>query len=180
MPLITAHDRTVPVTVQTRSTLSPADAFRFVVPIDLSLVFTGWGPFPGISGVADQTAAWDHAGPSRSPRFTDGTTARETLTEYDEPSSFAYEVTGFTNVLRHLVAGVRGEWTFAPDGTGTLVRWTYEFLPLPHRDLLVRRVLGPLWRNYMTAGVVASARAAERIDREERARPAGAALSPRP
>ncbi|MCZ2814462.1 SRPBCC family protein [Modestobacter sp. VKM Ac-2979] len=171
MPLISAGDRTVPITVQTRTTLSPADAFRLIVPIDLSLVFTGWGPFPGIRGVEDQTAAWDHTGSSRNPQFTDGTTAREMLTEYDEPSSFAYEVTGFTNVLRRLVAGVRGEWTFAPDGPGTLIRWTYEFKPLPGRSLVMRRIVGPLWRNYMTAGVVGSARAAERIHRDERARP---------
>lgn len=67
MPLVTAHDRTVPVTVQTRTTLSPADAFRIIVPIDLSLVFTGWGPFPGVSGVENETATWDSAGPSRNP-----------------------------------------------------------------------------------------------------------------
>ena len=171
MPLIAAADRTVPVTVQTRSTLAPADAFRLIVPIDLTLVFTGWGPFPGISGTENQTGPWDAAGRSRNPQFTDGTSARETLTEVDDPSSFAYEVTEFTNVLRHLVVGVRGEWTFAPDGSGTLIRWTYEFKPLPGRAAVLRWVVGPLWRNYMAAGVVGSARAAERLLREEQARP---------
>ena len=42
--------------------------------------------------------------------------------------SFAYEVTGFTNiVLRRLIYGVRGEWTFTPDDSGAVIRWTYEF-----------------------------------------------------
>ena len=30
----------------------------------------------------------------------------------------------FTNVLRNLVEGARGEWTFTPDEDGTLIRWT--------------------------------------------------------
>ncbi|WP_432543534.1 SDR family NAD(P)-dependent oxidoreductase [Kineococcus sp. SYSU DK002] len=49
--------------------------------------------------------------------------------------------------LVHGVHGVRGERTFAQDGPGTLVRWTYEFEPLPGRTLLVRRVPGPMWRD---------------------------------
>jgi hypothetical protein len=44
--LIAAGDRTVPCTVQTRTTLSPTEAHRIIVPIDLSLVFTGWGHSP--------------------------------------------------------------------------------------------------------------------------------------
>jgi hypothetical protein len=56
-------------------------------------------------------------------------------------------VTGFTNiVLRRLVYGVRGEWTFTPDGSGTVIGWTYEFKPLRRRYWLVRHMLAPLWR----------------------------------
>ena len=167
MTLIYGTDHTVPVTVQARTRLSPEDAFRIIAPIDLSLVFSGWGPFPGVRGATNQTGDWDAAGQSRNPDLTDGSTAMEKLTEYTEPSSFAYELTGFTNILRHLVVGVRGEWTFSPDATGTLIRWTYEFKPLPRRILLVRRVLGPLWRNYMRVGVHRAARAAENISDTE-------------
>jgi hypothetical protein len=53
--LITSTDRTVQVSVQTRSMLGPEDAFRLIVPIDLSLVFGGWGSFPGVRGVRNQT-----------------------------------------------------------------------------------------------------------------------------
>jgi hypothetical protein len=73
--LICASDVTVPVTVQTRSILAPEDAFRLNVPIDLSLVFKGWGPFPGVRGVQNQTGAWDAVGQSRNPELTDGSTA---------------------------------------------------------------------------------------------------------
>jgi hypothetical protein len=167
MTLITSTDRTVPVTVQTRTTLGPEDAFRLNVPIDLSLVFKGWGPFPGVRGVKNQTGAWDAVGQSRNPDLTDGSTAFERLTEYTAPSSFAYEVTGFTNALRMLIEGVRGEWTFTPDGGDTLIRWTYEFKPLPHRLFLLRWIVAPLWKQYMQAGVEGSARGAERIRRTE-------------
>ena len=167
MTLITSADRTVPVTVQTRSTLGPEDAFRLNVPIDLSVVFKGWGPFPGVRGVENQAGAWDGVGQSRNPQLTDGSTASERLTEYTPPSSFAYEVTGFTNALRTLIEGVRGEWTFTPDGDGTLIRWTYEFKPLPGRMFLLRRIVAPLWKQYMQQGVKGSARGAERIRQNE-------------
>jgi Polyketide cyclase / dehydrase and lipid transport len=161
--LISRGDPTVPVTVQARTHLVPEDAFNIIVPIDLSLVFKGWGPFPGVRGAKNQTGAWDSAGQSRNPDLTDGSTADERLTEYTAPHSFAYEITGFTNAMKHLVAGVRGEWTFTPDAQGTLIRWTYEFKPLPGRRLLLRRAVVPLWRRYMQQGVDDAGRAAEQI-----------------
>ena len=118
----------------------------------------------------DQAAPWGGACHPRAgdfvthenPILCDGSMATEKLTEYTPGHSFAYEVTGFTNiVLRRLVSGVRGEWTYTPDGSGTVIRWTYEFKPLRCRYWLVRRVLTPLWRHYMQAGVEAAARVAE-------------------
>ncbi|MEV5809799.1 SRPBCC family protein [Streptomyces parvulus] len=161
-PLIGKGDVTVPVTVQTRTSLSPRQVFDVIVPIDLSLVFTGWGPFPGVRGATNQSGAWDAAGQTRNPDLSDGSTALERLTEYSAPHSFAYELSEFTGVLRHLVAGVRGEWTFTPDGPGTLIRWTYEFKPLAGRRLLLDRIVAPLWRRYMSDAVRKSAVEAER------------------
>ena len=66
---------TVAVTVQTRTAAPPQYAFKVNVPIDLSLVFKGWGPFPAVRGVENQTGAWDHVGTSRNPVLSDGTTA---------------------------------------------------------------------------------------------------------
>jgi hypothetical protein len=151
----------VPVTVQTRASVAPARAFDVIVPIDLTLIFKGWGPFPAVRGVSNQTEEWDHAGPTRNPDLSDGSTANEQLTEYTGGHSFAYELTEFTNVLRRLVYGVRGEWTFTPDGDGTVIRWTYEFKPRRGRGVLIRRGLAPFWRRYMTAAVKAAARVAE-------------------
>ena len=51
-------------------------------------------------------------------------------------------MTGFTNiVLRRLVYGARGEWTFTPDHSGTVIRWIYEFKPIRRRYRLVRHML---------------------------------------
>jgi non-ribosomal peptide synthetase component E (peptide arylation enzyme) len=52
-----------------------------------------WGPFPTVRGVRNQAGAWDHAGVSRNPILSDGSTATEKLTEYSPGQSFAYEVT---------------------------------------------------------------------------------------
>ena len=160
-PLISSDDRTVPITVQQRTSVAPADVFRVIVPIDLASVFHRVTPFPGVKGVKNQTEAWDHVGPTRNPQFDDGSQADEQLTEYTEGSSFAYQLTGFTNVLSRLAAGVRGEWNFNPDGDGTLIRWTYEFKPIPGRRWILAGPFAPLWRRYMVAALKRCVRVAE-------------------
>jgi hypothetical protein len=162
--LISSADNTVQITVQQRTSVAPADAFRLIVPIDLSSVFHRVAPFPGVKGVANQTEAWDHVGPTRNPQFDDGSQADEQLIEYTEGSSFAYQLTGFTNILSRLAAGVRGEWNFNPDGDGTLIRWTYEFKPLPGCRWILAGPFAPLWRRYMAAAL---ARCLQVIESEE-------------
>jgi Polyketide cyclase / dehydrase and lipid transport len=137
-----------PVTVEAPCAAPPAHVFAVIVPIDLPLIFTGWGPLPGVRGVRDQTGPWDTPGRTRRVELTDGSVTTERLTEHTPPHSFAYELTG---VLAPLVHRVRGEWTFTPDGTGTVVRWTYAFFPRRGRRLLVRLAVLPLWRRYATA-----------------------------
>ncbi|MEU9900169.1 SRPBCC family protein [Streptomyces phaeochromogenes] len=162
--LIGPADNTVPITVQRRTSVAPANAFRLLVPIDLSSVFHRVAPFPGVKGVANQTEAWDHVGPTRNPQFDDGSQADEQLTEYADGTSFAYQLTGFTNILSRLAVGVRGEWNFNPDGDGTLIRWTYEFKPLPGRRWILAGPFAPLWRRYMVAAIE---RCLEAIESEE-------------
>jgi hypothetical protein len=159
--LINPTDDTVSITVQQRSPATPGEAFRTIVPIDLTTVFHRVAPFPGVRSVANQTESWDHVGPRRNPQFDDGSQADEQLTEYVEGSSFAYQLTGFTNVLSRLAAGVRGEWNFNPDGDGTLIRWTYEFKPLPGRRWILAGPFAPLWRRYMVAALARCVRAVE-------------------
>lgn len=159
--LIGPADRTVPITVQRRTSKPPAQAFRIIAPIDLPSVFHAVAPFPGVTRVLNQSDTWDHAGPSRNPQFGDGSQADEQLTEYTEGTSFAYQLTGFTNVLSSLAVGVRGEWTFTPDGPGTLIRWSYEFKPRPGRRWIVAGPFAPLWRRYMRAALARCVAAVE-------------------
>lgn len=56
-------------------------------------------------------------------------------------------------MLSRLAAGVRGEFNVNPDGDGTLIRWTYEFKPLPGRRWILAGPFAPLWRRYMTAAL---------------------------
>ncbi|MEV6139684.1 SRPBCC family protein [Nocardia sp. NPDC051990] len=152
----------VPVTVESRCQTAPATAFEVIVPIDLSLIFTGMGPLPAVKGVLDQEGPWDAVGRTRSPQLSDGSTATERLVEYTPPHSFAYEIADFTGPLRLLVDHVRGEWTFTPDGSNCLVRWTYSFFPRPGLRPVVRAVAVPLWRRYAKATL---ARAIEQVER---------------
>ena len=39
------------------------------------------------------------------------------------PDAAPIAVTGFTDVLRRLIEGIRGEWTFSANGDDTLIRW---------------------------------------------------------
>ncbi len=171
MTLISPTDASVPVTVQTRTAVSPSHAFEVIAPIDLSLLFKGWGPFPAVRGVSNQTGDWDRVGVTRNPDLSDGSTATERLVEYKAGHSFAYELTEFTNVLRRLVHSVRGEWTFTADGTGSVIRWTYEFKPLRGRLGFVRFALAPLWRRYMRRALDAAARVAEQQSHTSRKEP---------
>jgi hypothetical protein len=57
-------------------------------------------------------------------------------------------------MMGKLIEGVRRVWLYAPDGDGAVIRWTYEFEPLPRRNLLMKLSIVPLWRNYMQAGVI--------------------------
>ena len=159
--IISSADNTVAITVQQRTWLAPGDAFGLVVPIDLPSVFHRVAPFPGVRSVANQTEAWDHVGPKRNPQFDDGSQVDEQLTEYTDGSSFAYQLTGFTNVLSRLAVGVRGEWNFNPDGDGTLIRWAYEFKALPGRRWILAGPFAPLWRRYMVAALARTVRAIE-------------------
>ncbi|EXG82252.1 SRPBCC family protein [Cryptosporangium arvum] len=151
--LIARTDKTVPITVFARTSAAPDVAFRIVAPIDLSRVFLADRLFPGVAGVEGQTDTWDHAGVSRRPRFTDGSQVTESLTEYVDGHGFAYELTGFTNTLATLALGVRGEFSFLPDGGGTTIRWTYEFKPRPGRRLVLAGPFKPLWQRYMQAAL---------------------------
>jgi hypothetical protein len=98
----------------------------------------------------DQTGAWDAAGQSRTILLSDGSRAREELTNYSRPQHFSYIVSGFTGTLRFLTIRALGEWHFEEQSGGTSVRWVYTFearsvFAFP----LLLAVIRPLWQAYM-------------------------------
>lgn len=131
-----------------RSPLPPAVLQPLIAELPLTEFLTGSRVFPAVTGVEGQEGRWDRVGGRRLVRLADGGSVVETLVELAPGSSFAYELTGFTDVFDRFVHGVRGEWSFAPDGDGCLARWTWEFAPKPGRRLVMAAVLGPLWQRY--------------------------------
>lgn len=164
MPLFTRPAVGPSSTVSARSALPPAQALQIIGPISLPATWTGWGPFPAVLRVEAQTGGWDAVGQSRRPQLADGGEVTETIVEYVAGVGFAYELTGFTDVFDRVVRGVRGEWTFTPDGDGSMVRWTWEFKPRLGLRPIVAGVIVPLYRRYMRQIIRSTVALAERGD----------------
>ena len=169
MPLFVRPAAGPSSTVSARSALPPARALQVMGAISLPATWTGWGPFPAVLSVEAQTGGWDAAGQTRRPQLADGGEVTETIIEYTEGVGFAYELTGFTDVFDRIVVGVRGEWTFTPDGDGSMVRWTWEFKPRFGRRPIVASVIVPLYRQYMRQIIRATVHLAEQGSGSSRA-----------
>ena len=56
----------IAVTVSGVARTEPGAAFAAIAPVDLTRIFTGMGPLPGVAGTRGQTGAWDHVGATRT------------------------------------------------------------------------------------------------------------------
>jgi hypothetical protein len=95
-----------------------------------------------------------------TPPAEPATTEPDTTTP-SAVGEFDYRVTDFTGALAHLVSEARASWRYEPTATGSRIRWTYEYVPLPRRRFVVERLIGPLWRRYMRRSLLVCARVAE-------------------
>lgn len=126
-------------------------AFSGIIPIDLSLIFTGFGPLPAVTGVTDQVGGWDAVGQTRSVTLSDGSSAKEIITGYKNPQYFSYTVSGFTGIFRFLTTSANGEWWFEPvSETKTHIKWRYAYnsrsvVAIP----LMWFIVNVFWRGYM-------------------------------
>ena len=125
--------------------------FGLIVPIDLTTIFTGYGVLPAVISIKRQTGAWDAVGQKRTVCLSDGSTAREQLTGYDEARYFSYRVSEFTGAIHYLVRSADGAWWFDADAAGqTTIRWQYAFNPRSRFTQPVLWLLSKtLWRSYM-------------------------------
>jgi hypothetical protein len=138
-------------TVETAVDAPREQAFSTIASIDVSTIFTGYGPLPAVTGVLDQVGEWDAAGQTRSVTLSDGSSARERLTGYKSPGYFSYTVSGFTGVLRFLTTSADGEWWFEPvSETKTHIKWRYAYDPRNAIAVpLLWFIVNVLWRGYM-------------------------------
>lgn len=87
--------------------------------------------FPAVQTTQPLVGDWipgDRVGDRRWVRFEDGHyLAEEVLV--DDPEVFRYQVWGFTSMQRFVVQHGVAEFRYEPDGDGTLLSWTYSFLP---------------------------------------------------
>jgi hypothetical protein len=156
------------------TTVPAAVAFGRVVPRDDAELFRRHLGLPGVSHVTGASGAWNEPGRHRRVHLDDGGGFREDLTRFDPPAGegsadhepratghFDYTVSEFSGPLAHLVSDGRARWEYRPHRGGSLIRWSYGYRPLPGRRLVVRYVVGPLWRSYMRAGLTECVRVAE-------------------
>jgi hypothetical protein len=96
----TSQMRSFSVTVQTEVASPQAEALNYIVPIDLTSIFQGHGLLPVVKGTQNQTGAWDAVGQTRTVILSDGSSAQERLTGYEQPHYFSYTVSEFSGVSK--------------------------------------------------------------------------------
>ena len=126
-------------------------AFKTIVPIDLPTIMPGWGVLPAVTGVENQSGAWNAVGQTRTVRLADDTTAREEITFYEAPTRFGYNVSDWSGALKFLAREAKSEWKFSEVAPGqTRIVWNYSFAP---RSMWTAWLLWPivqgLWRGAM-------------------------------
>lgn len=138
----------------------PSTAFPAVTRVDPTAFYPRFGPLPAVVGVEGQSGEWDAVGQTRVLRLSDGGSVRETLETVDDPSRFAYRLTGFTGPFGRIVAEAFADWRFRSRGSHTDVEWSYAFTPRRGFGILVALIVRLAWAPYMRRVLPAIAEAA--------------------
>lgn len=103
-------------------------AALYIVPIDLSSIFTGYKFSAAVTSTHNRGGAWDAAGQTRPVHLADDSSARELLTDYEHPE-YLYTVSDLTGALRFFTNSADGEWWSRPASASQTLKWRYEFNP---------------------------------------------------
>src|SRR5690349_1987577 len=95
------------------------DAARFPA------LFAGFGPIPGLRRIT--LHAPPAVGSTRDVEDLGGVVMNERIDALEPGQRHAYTLSGMQPPLSWLVRSGRADWTFAPEGDGTRVAWTYTF-----------------------------------------------------
>jgi hypothetical protein len=127
--------------------VTPDAAFQALVDAPLEVLFPSRsGLIPPVKGCEGQDGAWGNAGQTRTVVLADGSRNLETLVAVERPSDYRYVLTGFTGPMKLLVGKVDGRFSFAREGDGTRVTWSWALHPRTPLARLVFPLLGASWR----------------------------------
>ncbi|WP_018157092.1 SRPBCC family protein [Demetria terragena] len=125
----------------------PETAFAVLIDVPLEQLFTQRGGLiPAVKGTRGTT--WAAVGDTRTVELADGSTNTETLVGLDTPRVYNYELSNFNGPLNLLASTVEGSFTFAEEGTGTRVTWTWTIHPRHRAARLAMPALGASWRKF--------------------------------
>ena len=147
---------------------TPLDwTWSILVPIDPARFYPKFGPIPATVAVREQSGPWDSVGQTRKLMLADGGHVIETITDVEKPQAgsafFAYELTDFQKLFKLLVDHGRAEWTYTETPDGTLVHWTYTFVPRKNRGWAVGLIVRLWWGRYMSEVLPEIVHEAERL-----------------
>jgi hypothetical protein len=105
------------------------NVFKYVMPVDLNIIFKKKGFIPGVISTSNKDK-WYFPGMSRTVMFDDGSSAFETLTDVIEFKSFTYKINQFTSILKYLIFEINGKWFFKNiNNEKTEIYWEYSLSP---------------------------------------------------
>lgn len=129
--------------------IAPEAAFDRLMEARLPEVFARrYAAFPAVTDVTDQPEDWGTVGQTRVIVLADGGRLRETLTDVERPSGFAYRLDGIEGPLRHFVRSIDGAWTTTAHADGTRIGWAWTFHPKASPARLTTSVMGRMWMGY--------------------------------
>jgi hypothetical protein len=128
---------------------SPDAAFDAVLGAPLEDLFAERaGLIPAVRECQGQEGAWGTVGQTRTIVLADGSTNLETLVAADRPGNYRYQISEISGPLNALVAGIDGQFSIAPEGTGSRVTWSWWLMPTNAVTRLFIPVLAFFWRQY--------------------------------
>lgn len=132
--------------------VTPERAYDVFIAAPLEELFVRRvGPIPPVKGTTIRSGTWGIAPASRTVHLSDGGSMLETLTLAEPPSSvpgdFRYEMTEIAGAMKPLVSTIDGRFTFAPDGAGARVTWSWDFHPRNPVTGALLPVIGIFWKS---------------------------------